>query len=562
MRPIDDARGVELIRQAIPGPMKVLLHTLALGLLGALAEAAGTVTTGTVDAPDGVPLAFDVRGAGEPVLVFIHGWACDRGYWREQLDVFARDHRVVSLDLAGHGESGAARSTWSLDGLASDLVAVVEALDLRRVVLVGHSMGGSVALIAAPRLRERLLGIVGVDMLHDPKMVPTAEMMAPLLSRFESDYPGTMAAMVEGAFPKDGEPSVRDWIVGRARASNREAAIGLMRGFIGFDRAPLAAKAGVPLRAINAKPPRAPETKAAGWKALADFDVTFIEDAGHFLMLEKPEPFNARLTEALSGLSRPGSEAEGPPRPRPLAVPTAEEIAAGQRLFAAQCTRCHGQDGAGGSGPSLRVPRLRRAPDDAALVAVIMDGVPGTAMAAAWQLSDPEVVLVAAYVRSLGHRTMEVVAGDAARGRAIYEGKGGCAACHIVGGKGSGVGPELSDVGARRGAQHLRQSLLEPGADFPHRTVPYEPTAYSGYRLVRAVPTTGAPVVGFAVNEDTFTLQLRDASGALHSLRKADLARVEKDTSASTLMPSYKAVLTEGEIQDLVAFLASLRGEP
>ena len=251
----------------------------------------------------------------------------------------------------------------------------------------------------------------------------------------------------------------------------------------------------------------------------------------------------------------------GAPRPRPLVAPTSAEIAAGQRLFAAQCTRCHGQDGSGGSGPNLRVPRLRRAADDAALVAVIMDGVPGTAMAAAWQLSDAEVVPVAAYVRSLGRRSTEAVAGDAARGRAIYDGKGGCAVCHIVSGKGRGLGPELTEVGARRGPEHLRQSLLEPAADFPHRAVPYEPTAYSAYRLLRAVPSAGAPVVGFAVNEDTFTLQLRDASGALHSLRKTDLARVEKEAS-NTLMPSYKAVLTEGEIQDLVAYLAGLQGEP
>ena len=257
----------------------------------------------------------------------------------------------------------------------------------------------------------------------------------------------------------------------------------------------------------------------------------------------------------------PDTAPGGAPRPQPLAAPTSAEIAAGQRLFAAQCTRCHGQDGAGGSGPDLRVPRLRRAPDNLALVAVIMDGVPGTAMAAAWQLSDPEVRLVAAYVRSLARHTAQAVAGDAARGRAIYDGKGGCATCHIVSGKGRALGPELTDVGARRGPEHLRQSLLEPAADFPHRAVPYEPTAYSAYRLVRAVPSSGAPVVGFAVNEDTFTLQLRDPSGSLHSLRKADLARVEKEASA-TLMPSYRSVLTESEIQDLVAFLASLQGEP
>lgn len=251
----------------------------------------------------------------------------------------------------------------------------------------------------------------------------------------------------------------------------------------------------------------------------------------------------------------------GAPRPRPLTAPTAAEIAAGQRLFAAQCTRCHGQDGSGGSGPNLRVPRLRRAPDDAALVAVIMDGVPGTAMAAAWQLSDPEVVLVAAYVRSLGRLDALAVAGNPARGRAVYDGKGGCAACHILAGKGRGLGPELSEVGAQRGPAYLRQSLVDPGAEFPRRGVPYEPTAYSAYRLVRATPSSGAPLVGFAVNEDTFTLQLRDASGALHSLRKADLVKIEKEANP-TLMPSYKAVLTEDELQDLVAFLSSLRGEP
>jgi putative heme-binding domain-containing protein len=272
-------------------------------------------------------------------------------------------------------------------------------------------------------------------------------------------------------------------------------------------------------------------------------------------------PVTTDVVNAQDGEAGLCAGAEAVRRPRPLTSPTADELASGRRLFAAQCTRCHGQDGAGGSGPSLRVPRLRRAEDDAALVGVIMDGVPGTAMAAAWQLSDPEVVLVAAYVRSLGRTSAEAVAGDASRGRAIYEAKGACATCHVVAGRGGSLGPELTDIGSRRGASHLRQSLLEPAADFPHRTVPYEPGAYSAYRLVRAVPTTGAPVVGFAVNEDTFTLQLRDAGGALYSLRKADLARVENEPSA-TLMPSYKGVLTEREIQDLLAYLAGLRGEP
>jgi pimeloyl-ACP methyl ester carboxylesterase len=77
--------------------------------------------------------------------VFVHCWACDRTYWREQVDVFAADHQVVTLDLAGHGESGAGRETWTVKGLAGDVQAVVEALDLERVILIGHSMGGPVS---------------------------------------------------------------------------------------------------------------------------------------------------------------------------------------------------------------------------------------------------------------------------------------------------------------------------------------------------------------------------------------------------------------------------------
>jgi mono/diheme cytochrome c family protein len=119
-------------------------------------------------------------------------------------------------------------------------------------------------------------------------------------------------------------------------------------------------------------------------------------------------PVTTDVVNAQDGEAGLCAGAEAVRRPRPLTSPTADELASGRRLFAAQCTRCHGQDGAGGSGPSLRVPRLRRAEDDAALVGVIMDGVPGTAMAAAWQLSDPEVVLVAAYVRSLGRTGAEV----------------------------------------------------------------------------------------------------------------------------------------------------------
>jgi cytochrome c oxidase cbb3-type subunit 3 len=221
----------------------------------------------------------------------------------------------------------------------------------------------------------------------------------------------------------------------------------------------------------------------------------------------------------------------------------------GKKLYEGFCSLCHGQTGTGGKGPSLAQPTLPRAPDDARLIQVIQAGIPGTEMPGFWQLTDHEATQVAAYVRSLGRTAVERLPGDAVRGRALYESKGACAACHIVHGAGSSIGPELSEIGARRSSPYLREALLKPGASVPEK-----------YRLVTLVTTSGRTVRGMRVNEDTFSIQLRDAAGRFHSFRKAELAKIQREDSAS-LMPSYESVFTPAELDDLIAYLASLRGE-
>ncbi len=106
----------------------------------------------TFRADDGLEIVGEVRGQDDTALIFLHGWCGDREYWKHQVEVFAADYRVVALDQAGHGESGKGRKAWTADGLAADVEAVVKALGLKRVILVGHSMGGSVALLAAKRM--------------------------------------------------------------------------------------------------------------------------------------------------------------------------------------------------------------------------------------------------------------------------------------------------------------------------------------------------------------------------------------------------------------------------
>ena len=237
----------------------------------------------------------------------------------------------------------------------------------------------------------------------------------------------------------------------------------------------------------------------------------------------------------------------------PLEGLTANDLAEGQKLFRVHCARCHGIAGEGGEGSNLAKPRLKYAPDDEALLALLENGIPGTGMPAIWTLNSEQAPKVAAYVRSLGDIVEEEMPGDPGRGAQIYQSSGGCPACHIVAGHGSGIGPELTDVGDRRGLEYLRQSLLDP-ANAQSQT-----SGYKDYLTVRATSTDGR-IEGMRINEDAFSIQIRDVGGAVHSLRKDQLQNLEK-IFAHSLMPEYGATLADGDMDDLISYLMSLRSE-
>jgi sigma-B regulation protein RsbQ len=298
-------------------------NAFAVLTLLVLAVPAAAAETATVAAPDGVPVVYEVRGeaeTGEPALVFVHCWGCDRTYWREQLDVFAADYRVVAMDLAGHGESGVGRETWSVPGLAGDVVAVADALGLERMVLIGHSMGGPVSLEAARRMPGRVVGIVAVDTLHNADYEFPPEQVDQLIGAFEADFPGTVAEFIRGMYQPGADPAVVDWTVKKAQATNQEAAIALMRDFGSLDFPAAFSAARVPIRAINAAPasPRQPVTEIEINRKYADFDAVLIPGVGHFLQLERPAEFNAHLRAVVAELAAPAARAPEPtPPPEP-----------------------------------------------------------------------------------------------------------------------------------------------------------------------------------------------------------------------------------------------------
>jgi putative heme-binding domain-containing protein len=227
---------------------------------------------------------------------------------------------------------------------------------------------------------------------------------------------------------------------------------------------------------------------------------------------------------------------------------TADDLAQGKKIFVGQCALCHGIGGTGGRGPALDGPGLPRTADNQALFSIIKNGIPQTEMPDAWQRTDREIWQVAGYVRSLGRTAAVSVSGNPAKGRQIYDSKGGCAACHIVDGRGGSFGPVLNEIGARRSAGHLREALIDPGA-----------SVGEGFLVISIVTRDGQKVRGIRLNEDSFTIQLRDSGNAFRSFRKADLKELTKESGVST-MPSYRDALSAPELEDLVAYLAGLRG--
>ena len=218
-------------------------------------------------------------------------------------------------------------------------------------------------------------------------------------------------------------------------------------------------------------------------------------------------------------------------------------------LFNAQCARCHGIGGTGGEGPSLAVPVLRHAGDDEALASVIENGIENTDMPGNWMLGAREIESLVHYVRSLSRVDAVSLPGDSAQGKSLYDGKGACNVCHIVDGDGGTVGPDLSIIGLTRGADYLLQSLIAPGETVSER-----------YVVVRATTSDQREIIGVRVNEDSFTVQVRDDAGRFYSLDKFSLSTFDKKFGES-LMPSYESELSSKELDDIVAYLASLRGE-
>jgi putative heme-binding domain-containing protein len=239
------------------------------------------------------------------------------------------------------------------------------------------------------------------------------------------------------------------------------------------------------------------------------------------------------------------------PRPAPANLPetnpftSPSDLAIGRKLYNGRCGHCHGQDGEGGRGAVLNSGRFRHGGSDRELFMIIRNGIPNTEMPGAFNLPEMEIWRMVAHVQQLGKQgAPEPTLGDAGAGAEVYQ-KSGCATCHTIDAHGGFLGPDLTDIGAKRAVRHLRESIVAPHADIP-----------LDYRTVAVTDRRGQGISGIHLNEDEYSVHLRDTSGALRSFMKGELADIR--LPRQSLMPAYDS-LSAVDLENLVAYLSSLR---
>jgi len=274
---------------------------ILVALLFTVCDAKGqTEWPQVVESKDGTPISYEVHGTGEPTLVFVHGLSCDTRYWCKQIPAFSQKHKLVVIDLAGHGHSGATRVKYSMKSFGEDIQAVVEATESKNVILIGHSIGGAVIAEAARLMPQRVKGLIGVDTYENIEYPLSQEefdnMMAPLRKDFQN---GTRQFAQQMLSPQT-DVQLREWIKADMSAAPSSIALSAMEEYmsqyITGHTAKIFDSIQIPVMAISCD--MWPIDYEANRRHMSSFEAIVIKDADHFLMMNRSDEFNKALKQA------------------------------------------------------------------------------------------------------------------------------------------------------------------------------------------------------------------------------------------------------------------------
>ena len=247
-----------------------------------------------VKSADGVEISYTVQGAGAPALVFVHGWSCDKTYWREQVPEFSKKYTVVTVDYGGHGKSGLNRDNFTIESIGDDVAAVINDLKLEKVILIGHSMGGLVIIDAATKLPGKVEALIGIDTYE--RLVDTTftrELMDQLTAPFYTDFASSAKAFVKTMFPPGADSTLVETIATDMSSAPQEVAMQAFTSMFEYGNTKVEGNLRalqLPIYAVSTD--LWPTDVEGNRKYAKSFDVKIMKGYGHFLMIENPEMFN------------------------------------------------------------------------------------------------------------------------------------------------------------------------------------------------------------------------------------------------------------------------------
>jgi pimeloyl-ACP methyl ester carboxylesterase len=259
---------------------------------------------GVAISSDGELIAYGISGGGKTALIFIHGWSLDSRLWQNQLGYFSQQYQVITMDLAGHGNSSFNRKEYTMVAFANDIKAVIEKEQLDSVILVGHSMAGGIIAEAAKLMPKKVKGIIGVDTSQNVALEFPQSDLDLMTKPFEEDFQGGISVFVKDSLPKEVDAELLHWVTQDMASAPPAIAINQFRHYLGQYVSGKASRVyesvNVPVVLVNARlwPTNSEENK----KHIKDYSVYYIEDSGHFPMLEKPNEFNTILMEAVKSV--------------------------------------------------------------------------------------------------------------------------------------------------------------------------------------------------------------------------------------------------------------------
>jgi len=281
---------------------RILLMLLTILLLSGCARSEFSVRHDVALSFDSERIAYAVIGEGNTTLIFIHGWNCDGRYWQQQVPVFAKDYRVITVDLAGHGHSSLDRKEFTMLSFAMDVKAIIEKENIDRAILIGHSMGGAVIAESARLNPQRVIGIVGVDTLQNIADRTPQNEIDEMVKPFEADFNGAAKNFVLSMFPEGSDEHLVAWVKEDMSSAPREVALSAFRNYLGQyvngEVATVFEDITIPVVSINAS--LWPTSHEKNRNHIKDYQLFYIEGTGHFPMLEKPEEFNKLLEKSIN----------------------------------------------------------------------------------------------------------------------------------------------------------------------------------------------------------------------------------------------------------------------